>query len=172
MIGQTNKTAWITGASSGIGEALAKSFVAAGGFAILSGRNVAELQRVASETGAADRCLILPFDTIAYDGLSDHVAKAIAFQGIVDVLVNNAGISQRSPAVDTDFSVYQRIVDVDLLAPIALTLEPTPEPAPCSSNDSVTLTSESLYTANWNVKLYGSCARVACKGNLNAKVTK
>ncbi|WP_397592902.1 SDR family NAD(P)-dependent oxidoreductase [Sphingorhabdus sp.] len=121
MTDQAQKTAWITGASSGIGEALAKAFVASGGYAILSGRNVAELQRVATETGAANRCLILPFDTVDYAGLADRVAEAIAFQGHVDVLVNNAGISQRSPALDTDLSVYQRIVDVDLLAPIALT---------------------------------------------------
>lgn len=121
MTDQTHKTAWITGASSGIGEALVKAFVASGGYAILSGRNVTELQRVAEETGASERCLVLPFDTVDYDDLAGKVAEAIAFQGNVDVLVNNAGISQRSPAVDTDFSVYQRIVDVDLLAPIALT---------------------------------------------------
>ena len=121
MTDQLNKTAWITGASSGIGEALAKAIVASGGYAILSGRNVAELQRVATETGATERCLILPFDTVDYASLADKVAAAIAFQGHIDVLVNNAGISQRSPALDTDLSVYQRIVDVDLLAPIALT---------------------------------------------------
>jgi short-subunit dehydrogenase len=95
--------------------------VAQGGNAILSGRNVAELTRVATETGAPELCLILPFDTVDYDSLAGKVAEAIAFRGRIDVLVNNAGISQRSPAVDTDLSVYQRIVDVDLLAPIALT---------------------------------------------------
>jgi short-subunit dehydrogenase len=121
MANQTGKTAWITGASSGIGEALARAFVGRGGAAILSGRNVAELERVAQESGAADRCLILPFDTLDYSRLPDMVKEAIAFRGHVDVLVNNAGISQRSLAVDTDFSVYQKIVDVDLLAPIALT---------------------------------------------------
>lgn len=121
MSGQSDKIAWITGASSGIGEALAKAFVAQGCNAILSGRNVAELTRVAAETGAPERCLILPFDTVDYDSLAGKVAEAIAFRGHVDVLVNNAGISQRSPAVDTDLSVYKRIVDVDLLAPIALT---------------------------------------------------
>lgn len=121
MTDQTNKTAWITGASSGIGEALAKAFVSAGGHAILSGRNVAELQRVADETGTPERCLILPFDTVDFGALADKVGKAVAFQGAVDVLINNAGISQRSLAVDTDLSVYQKIVDVDLLAPIALT---------------------------------------------------
>ncbi len=121
MVDQTGKTAWITGASSGIGEALAKAFVKNGGNAVLSGRNVDELERVTGETAAADRCLILPFDTMDFGGLAAMVDAAIAFRGGVDVLVNNAGISQRSLAVDTDFSVYERIVGVDLLAPIALT---------------------------------------------------
>lgn len=121
MTDQTGKTAWITGASSGIGEALAKAFVAGGGNAILSGRNVAELERVASDTGAPDRCLILPFDTMDFAALPAKVEAAIAFRGGVDVLVNNAGISQRSLAVDTAFEVYETIVGVDLLAPIALT---------------------------------------------------
>jgi short-subunit dehydrogenase len=121
MVDQSHKTAWITGASSGIGEALAKAFVASGGHAVLSGRNVAELERVALATGAPERCCILPFDTVDYATLPSKVAEAIAYQGKIDVLVNNAGISQRSPAIDTDLSVYQRIVDVDLLAPIALT---------------------------------------------------
>jgi dehydrogenase/reductase SDR family member 7B len=121
MTDQTGKTAWITGASSGIGEALAKAFVGGGGSAILSGRNVAELERVASESGAPERCLILPFDTMDFAALPDKVSAAIAFRGGVDVVVNNAGISQRSLAIDTDFSVYDRIIGVDLLAPIALT---------------------------------------------------
>jgi dehydrogenase/reductase SDR family member 7B len=119
MIDQSGKTAWITGASSGIGEALAKAWLADGGQCILSGRNVEALQAVAA--GAEDRCLILPFDTTDQAAIPALVSKAIAFSGNVDVLVNNAGISQRSLAVDTDLSVYQRIIDVDLLAPIALT---------------------------------------------------
>lgn len=121
MSNQMGKTAWITGASSGIGEALAKAFVRGGGNAVLSGRNVAQLERVASESGAADRCLILPFDTMDFVSLAAMVDTAIAFRGGIDVLVNNAGISQRSLAIDTDFSVYERIIGVDLLAPIALT---------------------------------------------------
>jgi dehydrogenase/reductase SDR family member 7B len=114
-----SKTAWITGASSGIGEALAKAWLADGGHCVLSGRNVEALQAVAGD--ASDRCLILPFDTTDYAALSALVEQAVAFTGVVDVLVNNAGISQRSLAVDTDFAVYEKIVDVDLLAPIALT---------------------------------------------------
>jgi len=121
MTNQHEKTAWVTGASSGIGEALVKAFVADGGSAILSGRNLPELERVASESGAPDRCHILPFDTLDFDKLPKMVEAAVAFRGAVDVLVNNAGISQRSLAIDTDFSVYDRIIAVDLLAPIALT---------------------------------------------------
>jgi dehydrogenase/reductase SDR family member 7B len=121
MVDQSGKTAWVTGASSGIGEALVKAFVGAGGAAILSGRNVAELERVAAETSAPDRCHLLPFDTTDFDVLPDMARAAIAVRGGVDVLVNNAGISQRSLAEDTDFSVYDRIIEVDLLAPIALT---------------------------------------------------
>ncbi|MBA4305947.1 MAG: short-chain dehydrogenase [Sphingopyxis sp.] len=121
MADQSGKTAWITGASSGIGEALAKAFVADGGSAILSGRRVPELERVAKETGAPERCSILPFDTEDFASLDPLVKQAIALHGKVDVLVNNAGISQRSLAIDTEFSVYERIVSVDLMAPIALT---------------------------------------------------
>lgn len=121
MVDQSGKTAWVTGASSGIGEALVKVFVGAGGAAILSGRNLAELGRVVAETGAPERCHVLPFDTADFDILPEMVKAAIAVRGGVDVLVNNAGISQRSLAIDTDFSVYDRIIEVDLLAPIALT---------------------------------------------------
>ena len=92
MVDQSHKTAWITGASSGIGEALAKAFVGNGGHAVLSGRNVAELERVAHATGAPERCCILPFDTVDYAALPSKVAEAIAYQGKIDVLVNMANI--------------------------------------------------------------------------------
>ena len=111
---------WITGASSGIGEGIARSAAAQGARLILSGRNVAELERVARACGE-DKCLILPFDTRDYAAIPALVAQAIAWAGRVDCLVNNAGISQRSLAVDTDFSVYESIIGIDLLAPIALT---------------------------------------------------
>jgi dehydrogenase/reductase SDR family member 7B len=119
MTGKIGKTAWITGASSGIGAALAKAWLGDGGACILSGRNVEALQAVAAS--AQDRCLVLPFDTTDHAAIPGAVEQAIAFRGAVDVLVNNAGISQRSLAIDTDLSAYQRIIDVDLLAPIALT---------------------------------------------------
>ena len=117
---RNNECWWITGASSGIGEGIARSVAAQGARLILSGRNIAELERVARACGE-HKCLILPFDTRDYAAIPALVAQAIAWAGRVDCLVNNAGISQRSLAVDTDFSVYESIIGVDLLAPIALT---------------------------------------------------
>jgi dehydrogenase/reductase SDR family member 7B len=113
------QTAWITGASSGIGAALAKAWLADGGNCVLSGRNVAALEEIARF--APERCLVLPFESTDFAALPILVAQAIKFTGTVDVLVNNAGISQRSLALDTDMSVYRQIIDIDLLAPIALT---------------------------------------------------
>lgn len=115
---------WITGASSGIGAALARALGARGAKLILSGRNVAALEEVAAACGT--ETLILPFEATDYAALPAIADKAWAWQGRIDGLVNNAGISQRSLAVETDFSVYQQIIGVDLLAPIALTQQLLP----------------------------------------------
>ncbi|HUQ13936.1 MAG TPA: SDR family NAD(P)-dependent oxidoreductase [Novosphingobium sp.] len=112
------QTIWITGASSGIGAALARAFAGQGAVLILSGRNQEALDAVAGQCGEA---LVLPFETTDYAALPGLAEKAWEWRGAIDGLVNNAGISQRSLAVDSSFAVYQRIVDVDLLAPIALT---------------------------------------------------
>ena len=115
---------WVTGASSGIGAALARGLAARGAKLILSGRNVAALEAAARDIGPGT--MILPFEATDYAALPRMVEEAWNWCGRIDGLVNNAGISQRSLAVDTDFSVYQKIVDVDLLAPIALTQQLLP----------------------------------------------
>lgn len=112
------QAAWITGASSGIGAALARALAAQGARLILSGRNTAALEEVAQDCGEA---LVLPFETTDIAAIAPAVEQAWDWSGGVDLLVNNAGISQRSLAVDTAYDVYERIVAVDLLAPIALT---------------------------------------------------
>jgi len=109
---------WVTGASSGIGEGLARALAARGASLILSGRNVAALESVARDCADA---LILPFEATDFDRIPDIVERAWGWKERIDALVNNAGISQRSLAVETAFAVYQRIIAVDLLAPIALT---------------------------------------------------
>jgi short-subunit dehydrogenase len=114
----SGQTAWITGASSGIGEALATALSRRGARLILSGRNEEALNRVAEVCGEA---LVLPFEVSDFAALPELTERAWTWRGAVDVLVNNAGISQRSLAEETAFDVYERIVEVDLLAPIALT---------------------------------------------------
>ena len=109
---------WITGASSGIGEGLARALAARGASVILSGRNVAALEAVARDCAGA---LVLPFEATDFDAIPAIAERAWAWQGRIHGLVNNAGVSQRSLAVDTAFAVYQRVIAVDLLAPIALT---------------------------------------------------
>ncbi|MBY0562977.1 MAG: SDR family NAD(P)-dependent oxidoreductase [Hyphomonadaceae bacterium] len=118
-----SQTWWITGASSGIGAALAEALAAKGARLVLSGRNQAALAAVAARCSTPS--LVLPFEATDYDRLPALVDQAWAWAasqgGRVDALVNNAGISQRSLAVDTAFEVYRRIVEIDLMAPIALT---------------------------------------------------
>ena len=115
----SEKTIWITGASSGIGAALAHAFGEAGAHVILSGRQEAALSSVAA--GLAPRSHILPFDTTDFAALPYIVSAALAWRGGIDLLVNNAGISQRSLAIDTGMDVYRRIMEVDFFAPVALT---------------------------------------------------
>jgi short-subunit dehydrogenase len=114
---------WVTGASSGIGTALAQALSKAGANLILSGRNVSALNDVAAR--CEGKSLVLPFEATDFAAIPAVVDKAWAWAGQhggrISGLVNNAGISQRSLAVETVFDVYQKIVAVDLLAPIALT---------------------------------------------------
>lgn len=113
------KTVWITGASSGIGEALAKAFAARGAAVVLSGRRVAELERVGG--GINGEMLVLPFEATDYEALPAVVERAQDWRGGIDMLVNNAGISQRSLALDTKFDVYRRLMEIDFFAPLRLT---------------------------------------------------
>ncbi|MFN3818982.1 SDR family NAD(P)-dependent oxidoreductase [Blastomonas sp.] len=113
------KVIWITGASSGIGEALAEALAAQGASLILSGRRTDALQAVADRLPTPS--MVLPFETTDKDALPQIVDQAIAWQGHVDGLVNNAGISQRALAIDSALEVYDRVIAVDLLAPIWLT---------------------------------------------------
>ena len=112
----TGKVAWITGASSGIGAALARGLAKRGAHLVLSGRDEARLAEVAADCGES---LILPFDVRDDAALADAITQAIAWKGGVDLAVANAGVSQRSRALKTDMQVYRDIIDIDLTAQIA-----------------------------------------------------
>lgn len=116
----TDKVAWITGASSGIGAALARELATRGAHVVLSGRDEARLAEVAADCAKSGQStLLLPFDVRDDAALADATAKAIAWKGGVDIAFANAGVSQRSRALKTDIQVYRDIIDVDLTAQIA-----------------------------------------------------
>jgi short-subunit dehydrogenase len=91
---------------------------ARGASLILSGRNIPALEAVATDCPDA---FVLPFEATDFDRIPGIAERAWSWKGRVDGLVNNAGITQRSLAVETAFEVYRKIIDVDLLGPIALT---------------------------------------------------
>ena len=113
-------TIWITGASSGIGAALALQASAQGARLVLSGRQEAALSRVRAACACPDQVALLPFDLCDFDAEAMHTAAAACF-GPIDILVNNAGVSQRSLMVDTRLQTYRQLFEVDFFAPVALT---------------------------------------------------
>ena len=113
-----DKTVWITGASSGIGAALARDFSGRGARIVLSGRDRARLDAVAGSLET--ETLVLPFDVRDEDAMRAATEEALGWHG-VDIFVANAGVSQRSAATATAMQVYRDIIEIDLTAQIAAT---------------------------------------------------
>lgn len=116
-----NKVIWITGASSGIGEELAKQYAQRGDQLILSARRIKELERVKAACSKPENIAIVPLDLTAFDTLPKKVEEAKACFGRIDLLINNGGVSQRSLITETKFEVYKQLMDINYLGTIALT---------------------------------------------------
>lgn len=118
-----NKRIWITGASSGIGEALAVAFAQCGSHLILSARNEQELNRVAAACGhvGAGSVHVEPLDLAMHAAIPGVVAKVLKNVGKVDILINNGGISQRALASETSLETDKRLMDVNYFGTVALT---------------------------------------------------
>lgn len=117
-----DKVVWITGASSGIGEALAYSFCRRGARVVISSNDVPELTRVKHNCpGDAANVLALPLDLTEFASFEGKAMEVVSCFGKIDILVNNGGISHRSSVVDTSLEVLQRVMDVDFTGHAALT---------------------------------------------------
>lgn len=116
-----NKTIWITGASSGIGEALTLAFAQAGAHIVLSGRRVAALQAVADKCPSNTKTWVQPLDVTDLERIPKLTQEVIQQTGGIDILVNNAGISQRSRVIDTQMEVLDRLMQINFYGAAALT---------------------------------------------------
>lgn len=117
-----DKVVWITGASSGIGEALTYEFTREGAKTILSSNEQEELERVkkrCEEMGG--RSSVLFIDLIDSQMLEKAVKTAVGIFGGIDILINNAGVSQRSFIYETDTDFDRKIMEIDFFSYVILT---------------------------------------------------
>ena len=111
----SGKRALVTGAANGIGEAIARAYVALGARVVLADRDEAALRNVANDL--AGSCVSQVFDQADIGSIEALAAMA----GDVDILVNNAGIALRGPLLEIEWSRLREVVDINLVGPIALT---------------------------------------------------
>jgi len=116
-----DKIIWITGASSGIGEALAYSCTAEGAKVIISARREDELKRVAENCKTDSKNIfILPIDLENTEFIEEKVNQVITEFGKIDVLINNGGIGQRGKAVNTKTEIDRRVMEINFFGTINL----------------------------------------------------
>jgi len=117
------KIVWITGASMGIGEALANEMFSRGATLVLSARSVEKLANIKARFDQIDssRCFIVPCDVTSAGSIGQAIEKVRQLAGHVDILVNNAGVSQRSYALDTELKVDRAIFEVNYFGVVTLT---------------------------------------------------
>jgi short-subunit dehydrogenase len=115
------KVAWVTGASSGIGAALAQALSRCGASVVLSGRREDALRNVQASCSSAAAQLIVPLDLTDSASIPMAVGRVRERFGRIDILVNNAGLSQRGLALEMPLEIDRRIMEVNFFGPIALT---------------------------------------------------
>lgn len=119
------KVALITGGGTGIGKALAESFVAEGAKICIAGRRKELLEGVAStlQPGSA---VICPGDVASHEDVRRMVDAAVGFGGRLDILVNNAGIDPAGTVLDLDVDTWRRVLEVNMTGPFLLMKEAIP----------------------------------------------
>lgn len=118
--------ALVTGASSGIGEGIAKQLAAAGYDLSLVARREAELERVVRELPGEVEARVVVADLLERESLAALVAEAEAALGPLDVLVNNAGVQIVQRTDEVEVEAGERLLQVNVFAPLRLTLAVLP----------------------------------------------
>lgn len=112
------KTVWLTGASSGIGLALAEALAAKGARLILTARSKDTLEALAARLPGEHQ--VVPMDLMQPEAAFEQAQQLAADQPI-DYLINNAGVSQRSLTLETNFQVYRDLMEINYFSVVALT---------------------------------------------------
>ncbi|CAL8272879.1 unnamed protein product [Merluccius merluccius] len=137
---------WVTGASSGIGKELAYQLAGCGSRLILSARRLEELQRVKQQCVECFRLqeediLVLQLDLLDRDSFRSKTDVALQHFGHIDILINNAGRSQRSLCLETSDDVYQGLMELNFLGTISLTKQVLPHMMQRGTGGIVTISS-------------------------------
>lgn len=114
---------WITGASSGIGRAMAEMLLDTGADLVVTARDEEALRSI----GPPERVHVVPADLTDEEARGRAVDEAKSWRGRVDALINNAGVSQRSGALETELSTTRWMMELNFFAPVALTRAVLPE---------------------------------------------
>ncbi len=136
-----DKIIWLTGASSGIGEALAYLLNKHGATLILSSRNKTALERVKNNCTDVHKVFVQVLDLEKTDTLYQIASDILKQFGKIDILINNGGISQRSFAAETVIEVDKRLMQINYLGTVALTKSILPSMIARKSGHIATVTS-------------------------------
>ena len=115
------KTAWVTGASSGIGEGIVRDLAEKGVKIILSARNLDALEKIKATLPNSDQHICISLDLEHSQNFPELANEVISKMGKIDFLFNNGGLSQRSEAGETPLEVDRRIMEINYFGNIALT---------------------------------------------------
>jgi len=137
----TGKVVWLTGASSGIGKALAYALANEGAHVVLTARREQELLDVKARCALPDDHLVVPLDLLQSETFEPAVHRVLEHFGRIDVLINNAGISSRGDVVDTGMTVFQHVMGLNYFAAVQLTKLVLPSMIERKSGQVVTISS-------------------------------
>lgn len=117
----SGELALVTGASRGIGLGIAKALAAAGCDVILVSRSEADLQQAQTAIGAAGaKAIAAPFDLTRIDSIASWFETLVEREGLPGILVNNAGLNLRGPAIDLALGDWQQVLSLNLTATFEL----------------------------------------------------
>jgi short-subunit dehydrogenase len=158
-----DKRIWITGASSGIGKALVEALVIAGSRLIITARRENLLEDLKNDAAVPENVEILPGDMSELDTLEELSLRAWKVFGGLDMVILNAGVSQRSLFIDTEFETGKKLFDINFFSQtkIISTILPFMKASGCGHIVAVTSLSALIPSP---LRIYYSSAKHAMHG--------